>query len=86
MVICIDGVRVIIRKCHHCAVGRFVLNSSGTIIGHYQPSPVFTRGRVAYEPSDGCPGPGKRAYGTTVIRRYRSEAIMAAIRCILSLR
>lgn len=82
MVISIDGVRYTIRPCMLCERGRMVRNSAGKILGHYQPSFTYARAGVGYETSSLCPG-GARTY-SGVVRPYRSAAILAAVRCIIT--
>ena len=83
MVITIGGVRVSIKPCPCCKDGRLVRNAAGKIIGHYRRRRTFRRSPVAYETHYDCPSPGQR--GVMVSRPYKTAAIMAAIRDIISL-
>lgn len=82
MIVAIDGTSYSIRACMLCARGRTVRNSAGKILGHYQPSFVYARAGVGYDTSSLCPG-GARTY-VGVVRPYRSAAILAAVRSIIT--
>lgn len=84
VVISLGGYTVVTYKCPHCFGGKFVEDPTGRLLGHYRRSSVYRRSGVAFETSALCPGEG-RAY-RSVAAPYRSQAIIKAIRLIISSR